>query len=360
MTARRAGAAVAGLLLVPALAACAAGAANRPSDVVARIAAESRPASPAPAASVAALNPCPDARPEVASYDPLPSLPTRFDAGSLMATIVQRGYLLVGVSGDTRQLGARESLTDPAPSGLDIEVAKAVGRALLGSDGPDRVRFKVITAGDRFSQANKGAGADGAAGGVDLVARVVSITCDRWTNPDLSVGSAFSVAYLKADQRVLVRKGIASLDAVIAERRKQTGDRAATARVCAPKGSTSLAKILNADLRTKGVTAVPVAIHSDCLALWQQGEVDAITGDDVILAGFLAQDRTAVMLPGKLDTTYAGLAVARAHPEFVRYLNTVMATPQFRSAWTAAYQRYLQPALGDQALPTPVYGRPLP
>jgi len=355
MTARRAVAGVAGLLLVPALAACATGATNRPSDVVARIAAESRPASPAPAAAQQATE-CKEPLPDVASYAPLLSLPTRFDAGSLMATIVQRGYLLVGVSGDTRQLGARDSLTDAAPAGLDIEVAKAVGRALLGSDASDKVRFKVITAGDRFSQANKGAGADGAAGGVDLVARVVSITCDRWTNPDLSVGSAFSVAYLKADQRVLVRKGIDSLDTLIKDRRKQTGDAAATARVCAPKGSTSLAKIL----KTDGVTAVPVAIHSDCLALWQQGEVDAITGDDVILAGFLAQDRTAYMLPGKLDTTYAGLAVARAHPEFVRYLNTVMATPQFRSAWTAAYQRYLQPALGEQTLPAPDYSRPLP
>ena len=49
-------------------------------------------------------------------------------------------------------------------------------------------------------------------------------------------------------------------------------------RVCAPAGSTSLDK-----LKTfPEVTVVTAATHTGCLVKFQQGQADAITGDDTV------------------------------------------------------------------------------
>jgi polar amino acid transport system substrate-binding protein len=296
----------------------------------------------------------PGSLPPAASYPPLTEVPSpdALPAKSLEATIRARGFLVVGVSGDTRLLGARYTLTDRDPVGFDIEMAKAIGRAIFGQDG--RVRFKVITAGQRFPQVNLGYDS----GGVDLVARAVSATCQRWaadsTNPQKASGSAFSVAYLISEQRLLARAGIHDLKELIAARQ---AIHAGQPRVCAPLGSTSIAK-----LKGTGVIAVPVAIHSDCMALWQEGRVDAITGDDVILAGFKDQDPTAEVVGDKLDETVYALAIAKAHPEFVQYVNAVMATKPFRDAWNSAYTTFLAGPLASRpkAFPAPSYSRPLP
>jgi polar amino acid transport system substrate-binding protein len=296
----------------------------------------------AQAAQAAVASTC--SPPANASYPTLGSLPAAgsLPSGSLEATIRQRGYLLVGVSGDTKLLGARDLLADGRPlQGFDIDVAKAIGAAIGVS-----VRFKVITTADRFSQVNAGA----ENGGVDLVARAVSMTCDRWANADPAKGSAFSAAYLTSAQRVLANpKVYPTVDALIKANPK--------AKICAPSGTTSLANVAKIGPE---VIAVPVAIHSDCLALWQEGRVDAITGDDVILAGFRAQDPTADILTGgpDLGSTPYGLALPR-NRAFVQYVNTVMASSAFQTAWNTAYQTYLAQPLtkSPKSFPTPDYSR---
>ena len=142
-----------------------------------------------------------------ASFPALAGLP----AGSFVAQIRGRGQLVVGVSGDTRLLGYRDSLNGGDLKGFDIELAKAIGKAIFGVDG--KVQFKVITAGQRFDLVNKSV----EEGGVDLVARAVSMTCDRWANPDPTKSSAFSAAYLTSAQKLLVRKdlGVASIDRLL-------------------------------------------------------------------------------------------------------------------------------------------------
>jgi polar amino acid transport system substrate-binding protein len=301
------------------------------------------PASGSTAAAATSCSPAADT-----SYPP--SSTGSFPSGSLQATVKARGFLVVGVSGDTRLLGARNLLADKEPlEGFDISIANAIASALGVS-----VRYKVITAGDRFPQVNAGYNAN-TGNGVDLVARAVSMTCDRWkvAKTDPSKGSLFSVAYLQAKQRVLGDKKTYPSVAALMKAKP-------SARICAPVGSTSLANISKI-----GAAAVPVqvAIHSDCLALWQEGKVDAITGDDVILAGFQAQDPSAGILDsGSFDTTPYGLAISANHPEFVQYVNAVMASQAFKDAWNVAYQANLAAALKDapQSFPAPNYTRPAP
>lgn len=344
------------VLLAAGLAACSSGSQNRPGQVLEMVRRQEQAGNVVAGGSAAAVPPkstCTSPYPPQASYPKLPSVPSTPPPGSLEASIKQRGYLVVGVAGDTLLLGARTTLKDKDPAGFDIEIARAVGRAILGPNAD--IRFKVITASQRFAQVNLGVRKNGltADDGVDLVARAVSMTCDRWAATTANGGSAFSAAYLQASQRVLVRQGVTSLEALVKARAADGG-----VRVCAPTGTSSLANI------PRSAIPVPVAIHSDCLALWQEGRVDAITGDDVVLAGFKKQDPTAVIIGPALESTPYGLAIARSHPEFVQYVNAVMATPEFHNAWRAAYDQYLRPALPAEAqqddMPRPDYSRPLP
>lgn len=283
-----------------------------------------------------------------ASYPPLAgTAPSNWPAGSLMQTIKDRGYLVVGVSGDTRLLGARNALRGGQLEGFDIDIARQVAKAIFGTE--TAVRFKVITAGQRIPLVNTGAGTRAAPQpGVDMIARAMTMTCDRWNNADPAKRVAFSSVYLMAHQRLLVRADAKVTSVADLQRSK--------AKVCAPASSTSVANIA----KFTGIEPVSVEIHSDCLALWQEGKVDAITGDDAILAGFKAQDPHAQIVgPGLEDEPY-GLAVAPGHKEFARFLNAVLAQIRADGSWQRLYTRWLRAALPDAPAtpPSPDYGRP--
>jgi len=293
-------------------------------------------ASATPSASPAAT--C--ANPE-ASYPPLPSLPgpDALPAGSLEQAIRTRGRLVVGVSADTRLLGARNPFTG-AIEGFDIDMARAVAKAIFGD--ARKIEFRVINAGQRIPLVN--AGVD--QGGVDLVARAMTVTCDRWNQV------AFSSVYFRAEQKVLVRS-----DAATRGIRGIADLARAKAKVCAPNDSTSLAKLKD----YPGVVPVGVPVHTDCLALFQEGQVDAITGDDAILAGFKVQDPYAKVVGAPLEPEPYGLAIAKGQIAFVRFVNAVLERVRSSGQWASSYNHWLEPGLQVKASPpTPNYSRAVP
>ena len=106
---------------------------------------------------------------------------------------------------------------------------------------------------------------------------------------------------------------------------------------------------------------VPVAAdtHTGCLVMFQQGKVDAITGDDTVLAGLAAQDPYAKVTkaPAFSNEPY-GLGMPKNDPNFVRFVNKVLEDAKADGRWKAAYDRWLAEALGPApAPPRPVYGR---
>jgi polar amino acid transport system substrate-binding protein len=270
------------------------------------------------------------------SYAPTGSMPTpgQMPRGSTMRRIQDRGYLIAGVSADSLLLGARNPVSNEI-EGFDIDMLHAVSQALFGR--PDKVVLKVITSGERLTALQKGT--------VDVVARNMTITCKRWED------IAFSSEYYRSGQKVLVRKG----EAV------QSGgpiggiEDLAGRKVCAPDPSTSITK-----LRTfKDVEAVGAATHTGCLVLFQRGAVDAITGDDTVLAGLADQDPFAevVQAPAFTAEPY-GLGVNRKQVDFVRFVNGVLEDMKADGRWTKSYNRWLAESLGKApAPPEPVYGR---
>lgn len=291
----------------------------------------SPPTSAAPTAAPAPTSTPAQCANPVASYAPSGDLPSPGDlpSGSTMADIRKRGRLIAGVSADTYLLGSRDPISGRV-EGFDIDMVKAVTKAIFGDE--TKYQLRVITAAQRIPALESG--------DVDIVARAMSITCARWEQ------IAFSSEYYRAGQKVLVRKGakattLAQLDGQ---------------RVCAPRGTSSMDYLMK---NAPQAIAVGSDNHTGCLTLFQQGKVDAITGDDTVLAGLAAQDPYAVVPEQKALTAEPyGLGVNAKQVDLVRFVNARLAQMRDNGEWTTIYNRWLAAPLGPApAPPKAVYGR---
>jgi polar amino acid transport system substrate-binding protein len=264
----------------------------------------------------------------VASFAPDGPVPAVGDVSpnTFMAKIRARGRLVAGVSADTLLFGYRNPLTGKL-EGFDIDMLHQVAKAVLGD--PNRIQYKVLTYAQRIPALTKG--------DVDIVADVMTINCTRWQQID------FSAEYFTAGQQVLVRKDSSA----------RTINDLDGKMMCAARGSTNIDELK----KYPKIVVVPVDDISDCLVLFQQGSVDSITGDNTVLAGFVAQDPYAKQLtaPALTSEPY-GLGIAKTHPEFVRYVNGVLEQMHTDGTWSRLDARWLKPATPDKQ-PTPVYGR---
>jgi polar amino acid transport system substrate-binding protein len=271
---------------------------------------------------------CEDA---VQSYAPGGELPEplAMPDGSTMAEIEERGRLVAGVSADTYLFASRNPFTGRI-EGFDIDVVNAIAAAIFGT-ARGHVQLRVITAADRIPLLEDNE--------VDVVVRTMTITCERWTQ------IAFSSEYYQAGQKLLVREGsdVTSLDQL------------SGVRVCAPSGTSSLRTL---EAEAPDAVAVPAANHTGCLVKFQQGEVDAITGDDTVLAGLAAQDPYAVVVGDAFTSEPYGVGIARDRVDLVRFVNGVLERMRTDGSWTDSYDRWLADTLGPAPEP-PVarYGR---
>ncbi len=272
------------------------------------------------------------------SYEPdgpLPS-PTDLPAGSTMADIRDRGALRIGVSADTLLFGARNPLTGEI-EGFDIDMLKEVAKAIFGADDATAysfLEFVVIPYSQRIPKLRSGE--------VDIVAHTMTINCVRWQQ------IAFSSEYYTSGQRVLVE--VTSRYSSI----KQLN--AAGATVCVPDGSTNLENLA----AYPGVEVVALPDVSDCLVALQAGEVQAITGDDTVLAGLSKQDRSTEVVGDKFSFEPYGLGMSSDHVDFVKFVNALLQEMRSDGRWQAIYDRWLLDTLGPQTPPAARYGRKEP
>jgi polar amino acid transport system substrate-binding protein len=117
--------------------------------------------------------------------------------------------------------------------------------------------------------------------------------------------------YYDAGQRVLVSRSspVKSMDDL------------AGMRVCAAAGSTSIRNIANYKSKP-----IPVSVQdwTDCVVLLQQGQVDAISTDDTILAGMAQQDPNLQLVGPAFTKEPYGLAISKDAPDLVRFVNGVL------------------------------------
>ena len=272
----------------------------------------------------------------VQSYAPAATLPSpgQMPAGTTMRRIQDRGRLIAGVSADTRLLGARNPVSGKI-EGFDIDLLHAVSQAIFGE--PNRIEYRVITAAQREPLLQDKS--------VDIVARNMTINCARWKK------IAFSGEYYRDGQKVLVRRDATTTDGAKVTSIKDLAGQ----KVCAPKETSSMEKLLT----FKELQPVGADTHTGCLVLFQQGEVDAITGDETVLAGLASQDPYAVVVQAPAFTVEPlGLGINRADVDFVRFVNGVLEQMRADGRWAKSSTTWLADALGKApAPPAPVYGR---
>jgi polar amino acid transport system substrate-binding protein len=240
--------------------------------------------------------------------------PGAMPAGSLMAQIRRRGYLVAGVDQNTL-LFAYFNPLHRTIEGLEIDLLKQIANAIFG-DKPHDLHLKAITTDERISAIRNN--------DVDIVADAMTVTCARKQQVD------FSAVYYNAGQKILVPSSSQAHSVADLGGKK----------ICATTGSTSIARL---DTLTPRPVAVGVPQRTDCLVKLQEGLVSAITSDDALLLGLKAQDPdTRIVGPVFAPDPY-GMAISKAHPEFVRFVNGVLAQMRKDGRLHAIYAHWLGP-----------------
>jgi polar amino acid transport system substrate-binding protein len=265
-----------------------------------------------PATSVTCADPTASLRPPAT----LP-VPGSMPAGSFMARIRRRGRLIAGVDQNTLLLAYLNPLTGQL-EGAEIDLVREIARAIFGD--PNAVEFRAITTDERIPAVEDG--------NVDIVVDAMTITCARREHVD------FSTVYYDAGQRVLVPSSSTA---------RSIHDLAGK-RVCATKGSTTIENLAHYPVRPVGVEQ-----RTDCLVDLQEGLVDAVSSDDTILLGFQHQDPYTKVIGRRLSDEPYGVAIARSHPTFVRFVNGVLARLRSEGRLSAIFHHWL----GSAASPPP-------
>ncbi len=255
---------------------------------------------------------------------PQPS-PGAMPPGTTMAAIQDRGRLIVGVDQNTSPFG----FLDPgsgALQGFDIDLAREIARRIFGD--PNRIELQVVEANQREPALESGQ--------VDLVVRTFSITCERKQNID------FSSTYFYANQKILARKrsGIHSAADLSGK------------RVCSVSGTTSLKRVFDLNPRP---TLIGVTSWTDCLLMLQQGQVDAISTDDVVLKGLAEQDPSVEVVGESLGIEPYGVGVKKGNDDLVRFVNGALEDIRADGTWERLYEKWLRSLGPSPGPPQPRY-----
>lgn len=287
--------------------------------------------NPSPPTTAAAPPPTEaiDCANKVASLRPTGPSTTDVAQGSYMANIVAQGRLRVGVSPTTLLFSSVNPLTGEF-QGFDDDIAREVAAALFGD--PTKIEFVAIPQTDRVPSLVEGR--------VDMVVSTFSITCAR--RQDI----AFSTEYFTSGQRVLVpiEDQGKTLEMLAGEEKK----------VCAANGSTSL-DLLHELFPPNQVEGA--ASHTECLSLLQQGQIDAVSTDDTILAGMVVQDPNVVISGERMTEENYGLGLPPGHDDWVRYVNGVLEDVRASGRWGQIYNDHL---LGPMSSINPTTPAPPP
>lgn len=218
--------------------------------------------------------------------------------------------LVIGVKADQPGLGLRTP--DGSFSGFDIEVAKYVAKA-LGVE-PTGITFKETVSANREAFIEQGQ--------VDLVIATYSITDARKQKV------SFAGPYFVAGQDLLVRADDAAL----------TGPETLNGKkLCSVAGSTPAQKVKTE--YAKEVQLQEERTYSACVDRVLGGQLDAITTDNVILAGYAAQHTGKLKVVGKtFSTEKYGIGMKKDDTTGRKAVNDALEKMFSDGSWTKALQ----------------------
>ena len=235
----------------------------------------------------------------------------RSKADDAVSTIKARGRLIVGLDIGSNLFSFRDPITGEI-TGFDVDIAGEVARDIFGT--PSQVEYRILSSADRVAALQNNQ--------VDIVVKTMTITCER----KKQVG--FSTVYLNANQRILAPR-----DSAISQASDLSGK-----RVCVVKGTTSLERIQQI---SPSPIVEAVVTWADCLVALQQHQVDAVSTDDSILAGLVAQDPYLHIVGPSLNEEPYGIGVNLDNTGLVRFVNGTLERIRADGTWNTLYRKWL-------------------
>ena len=232
----------------------------------------------------------------------------QFDPSTTLGKIQENGEIMIGVKYDVPPFGFQNPQTDSV-EGFDVDLGKAVAEK-LGVEP----KFIEAISDNRIPFLQDGT--------ADLILSTMTINAERAQEIE------FSNPYYVASGRILTKsdspiKGLEDL---------------AGKRVCTALGSTYEETIREqapkADLKL-------VDSYSECLELIQNGAVDAVSTDDVILTGMVIQDDTLHMVGDELTTEPYGAGIKKGETEMVDFVNGVLEEMKQDGRWQEIYDKWV-------------------
>jgi glutamate transport system substrate-binding protein len=243
----------------------------------------------------------------------------KFDAGTPLGDIQEKGEIVIGVKYDVPPFGFNNPKSGKV-EGFDVDLGQAVADKL-------GVKPKFIEA---ISDNRIPFLQDGTA---DLILSTMTINEER-------VGQIeFSDPYYIAKGRILVKKDNSDITGV---------DSLAGKNVCTALGSTYEATLKEQapDAKLKLVDS-----YSECLESLQNGSVDAISTDDVILTGMIIQDDSLKLVGDELTQEPYGAGIKKGNTELVEFVNGVFSEYKEDGRYAETYEKWVGQYTDTEAEP---------
>jgi glutamate transport system substrate-binding protein len=236
------------------------------------------------------------------------------DGSPTFDKMTERGGVVIGVKNDQPGLGYEDATTGER-TGFDIDIARWIAASLGFSE--DQIEYKTLPSDARIQGIING--------DIDYYVGTFSITDARKKDID------FAGPYFVTGQGLLVTadnddiKGPEDVEGKI---------------VCSVTGSTSLQRIRD---EYNPADAPEYATYSECIEQLKQGTVDAITTDEAILAGYVAQDPDNLKLAGEpFSEERYGVGITKGDTVLQEHINELFTDGG--DVWTALFEQHLAPS----------------
>lgn len=240
----------------------------------------------------------------------------------------EAGKIRIGIKFDQPGLGFKKSGTYV---GFDVDVAKYIAKKLGYSE--DEIIWKEAPSKQREAMIQNG--------DVDMILATYSITDER------KKAVSFAGPYFVAGQDLLVRKDDTSINGPEDLNGK---------RLCSVTGSTSAATVK--EKFASEVQLMEQPGYAECATALFSGIVDAVTTDDIILAGLASASRGKLRVVGKPFTQeYYGVGIKKGDTKFAAQINNAIVDMIQDGSWQRAISDNTK---GTAYTPNAEYNPPTP
>ncbi len=233
----------------------------------------------------------------------------KFEPGTPLGDIQEKGEIAIGVKYDVPPFGFNNPQSGKV-EGFDVDLGQAIADK-LGVEP----KFIEAISDNRIPFLQDGT--------ADVILSTMTINEERVGEID------FSDPYFIAKGRILVKKDNAEITGV---------DTLAGKSVCTALGSTYEATIKQQapDAKLKLVDS-----YSECLESLQNGSVDAISTDDVILTGMIIQDDTLQLVGDELTQEPYGAGIKKGNTELLDFVNETFEAYKTDGRYDKSFEKWI-------------------